>query len=939
MDRRRTITVSVRDDFSRQLREFARQLDQAGQSAGKMEKQGSFSKMSQDLFFLANNARMVYGSFQQVFSTASEWARMGAQAERMSYTLRVYAGSAEEAERWTRAVHDSMRGTITEGEAAEQAFTLMKFGLADSAEAAGEFARMLNVVAAANPRLGGTENALAQIQLTLANMSFLRLDQLGLSVIQVKERMEELQRAMPGMSREAAFQEAVIAALMEQANKLGEGMANVTIEQDRLRAKVRGFKEDIGREINEGFEGASVAALGLLDILEKLTEKPLYVVVNLSSQILGGGAPSEEDAQGITNYLGFMLNYGMAKAAQGLGLATKDDVRQAAIDYLRSAGIAGRPSVMTPSGTAAPLDPGLWGGAWTGQRILGGGTPLPASRPTGLTDQLAIAIARRDREMAMQAYEFQRFQSLAAGIPQTQYAHLPFGERLGIQMGQLPWPMRATTESGGIWGRMLTVGAEGVEERAEKKAGSLERITEAASKLKIEAQKAATSLEELMGIAPTVFDASVYQAGVEALRDYGVDSKKAEEATRYLAIMTGEVNVESEIFRLRMQGAAEQLERGTLSTAGYAIQVGILAHEIQRGDWDWVGRLLGTPTDEEGLRRYVELIERLASGEIKYDDVVQVTGAVREGMEKVRLFAFGPEPTPKSETQRTLEDMTKMKEVIGGELVPVIDLSRQRISGWKESVVKDFSRAADEVEHSVDRIIARVGWREGGILGDLLTGKGYKMKVTRTAAGGELPDQIAELQRQFAEGSFVQPLIDDIKTLEVQSTTSWQVMQGHPVSWRSLATGEVKGFKDDFKRIMDEISGQPWKVTLTFTTTFGGVVPYRGIGESGGERMLGGHAVGEFQHGGYTGDGPPWQIAGIVHKGELVISQDMLRMGRARARMPDYPRLGPMVGGGGGGVTITGPIHVHGVQKAAQMSDALKREAGRRNKKLTEVMA
>ena len=47
-----------------------------------------------------------------------------------------------------------------------------------------------------------------------------------------------------------------------------------------------------------------------------------------------------------------------------------------------------------------------------------------------------------------------------------------------------------------------------------------------------------------------------------------------------------------------------------------------------------------TYTDEEGLRRYVELIERLASGEIKYDDVVQVTGAIREGMEKIKIFAL-----------------------------------------------------------------------------------------------------------------------------------------------------------------------------------------------------------------------------------------------------------------------------------------------------------
>jgi len=69
-----------------------------------------------------------------------------------------------------------------------------------------------------------------------------------------------------------------------------------------------------------------------------------------------------------------------------------------------------------------------------------------------------------------------------------------------------------------------------------------------------------------------------------------------------------------------------------------------------------------------------------------------------------------------------------------------------------------------------------------------------------------------------------------------------------------------------------------------------------------------------------------------------VLSQDMLRKMRQGQRAPDYPRLGPMVGGGGGGVTITGPIHVHGVQNAAQLLDELKREAARKNKRLVEAM-
>jgi len=79
--------------------------------------------------------------------------------------------------------------------------------------------------------------------------------------------MEELQRAMPGLSREAAFQEAVIEGLKEQADKLGEGMANVTLKQDQLNARSREFKERFGKTVNEALETGAGAALDLYDAL------------------------------------------------------------------------------------------------------------------------------------------------------------------------------------------------------------------------------------------------------------------------------------------------------------------------------------------------------------------------------------------------------------------------------------------------------------------------------------------------------------------------------------------------------------------------------------------------------------------------------------------------------------------------------------------------
>lgn len=425
-----------------------------------------------------------------------------------------------------------------------------------------------------------------------------------------------------------------------------------------------------------------------------------------------------------------------------------------------------------------------------------------------------------------QQQEIERFQRWAAGMR-------PGGgidwESTLAEMQRTAW--RPTAESGGIWGRAMGLAEERAEERAEKTARSLERITEAASKLSAEAQRAGKSLDEIWGIAPTAFDSSLYQKAGEALREYGVSAEKSEEAMRYMALATGEANAQSEIFALRANAAAEALARGEFDAADFAVQMGLLARE----DWSWVDRLVRIPTDARGLEQYVQLIERLASEQIRLDDITQVTNTVQEGISRFQEFVFGPQQ----------------------------------------------------------------------------------------------------------EEDPLQSLKDSYDSLTAHAEQRWQNMESYMTAWVDLSTLQVRGWKESFVREIVDVetrlntmTSKPWSVTITSSFTEGSA----GTTTSGG-RTLGGRAIPEFQRGGYTGDGPPGQIAGVVHRGEYVLSQDMLRKMRQGQRAPDFPRMGPMIGGGGGGVTITGPIHVHGVQNAAQLLGELKREAARKNTRLVEAMS
>jgi len=263
-DRRRTITLSVNDDFSRQLKAFVTHMDAAEHSAQTFSHgtKGFFQAGAENLFYMANAAREVYGAFSRVFSTANQWADMGKNAMRSEYALGQLAGSAKEASAWIQAVQDAALGSVTKGEAAAQAYQLMRFGLADSAEAARDFVRDISIVATANPQLGDTAEAINQLQLTLSNMSFMRLDQLGISAGVVRKRMAELKKETAGLTTEQAFQQAVMEQVGQQADILGDSILQVDDAQKRLEARFRGFKEGLGKEIAEGFEGAAEAVDG-----------------------------------------------------------------------------------------------------------------------------------------------------------------------------------------------------------------------------------------------------------------------------------------------------------------------------------------------------------------------------------------------------------------------------------------------------------------------------------------------------------------------------------------------------------------------------------------------------------------------------------------------------------------------------------------------------
>jgi len=303
----------------RELSSFARTVSGTGTGAGTGSLAGAtttantfFNRLrsgAQDIFFMTNAAQQMYAAFSKPFRVADDLAQMGFAAERSRIALTNMLGSAAEYDRWMRAIKTATHGTISEMEAAGLAYQSLRLGLATTADEAQEFIRVATIIGAASPQLSGTADAISEIGLTIANMSWRRLDQLGLSVSEVKARMEELMDLNANLTQEEAFQQAVMEGLTEQANMLGDELIEVGAATQRWKVVWNELKTDIGWKIGEGFDGAIIAAESLYEILRVMTQEPWKMLV------LFGVEYEDAEAAGVIGDFMLKMTEGAAKRA------------------------------------------------------------------------------------------------------------------------------------------------------------------------------------------------------------------------------------------------------------------------------------------------------------------------------------------------------------------------------------------------------------------------------------------------------------------------------------------------------------------------------------------------------------------------------------------------------------------------------------------------
>jgi len=190
----------------------------------------------------------------QVARMAVELEAIATAYDRQQIAARSLAGSQEEVNELLEAYERASGGAIDKAQALSDVTRLQAIGFADSAEELEKFVRAARGISLATGR--SQDYVIQQLQLAIANQSTMRLDQIGLGVTEVKQRVAELRSENSALTQEMAYQQAVLeiaetkfGALTDSAEAQKTGVEKLEIAWKNLRLEIG---QTIQGPVNEG---------------------------------------------------------------------------------------------------------------------------------------------------------------------------------------------------------------------------------------------------------------------------------------------------------------------------------------------------------------------------------------------------------------------------------------------------------------------------------------------------------------------------------------------------------------------------------------------------------------------------------------------------------------------------------------------------------------
>jgi hypothetical protein len=255
-------TARLEDKTSPTMQDIVRNTRRVGQEARQTENR---VQRMQKAFSGLQSAVGVLGiglGVRELAGLAIEMSELGTQVKRSSEAFTILSGGADAAAAKLNAVRNASGGAIDNLQAMNIANKATALGMADSAEQLERFTRFASI----SGRIMGVDTvaAMENLQLAAANLSFVRLDTLGISSDKTRKKFEELRKTMDDTQ---AFFEAAMSVGEERFKEFEDGALTAASSLEILRAGWQNFKQElaesnVGDVFNQAFREVGIALGG-----------------------------------------------------------------------------------------------------------------------------------------------------------------------------------------------------------------------------------------------------------------------------------------------------------------------------------------------------------------------------------------------------------------------------------------------------------------------------------------------------------------------------------------------------------------------------------------------------------------------------------------------------------------------------------------------------
>jgi len=191
---------------------------------------------------------------REIAEQTIELANLGTQANRTFKSFEILSGGEKQAAANLEAIVRASGGAADKLKATEIANQALALNLAKTPEEFAKITRAGRQVALVSPVIHDVQSAISELGLASANLSFRRLDQLGLTVTEVKNGMTELKRANADLTDSEAFFQASVGALENKYGTILDSSEAAASGIELLTAKLKDFRTEAAQTVAAGVD-------------------------------------------------------------------------------------------------------------------------------------------------------------------------------------------------------------------------------------------------------------------------------------------------------------------------------------------------------------------------------------------------------------------------------------------------------------------------------------------------------------------------------------------------------------------------------------------------------------------------------------------------------------------------------------------------------------